>query len=161
MFVIYFCVKSIVILEPYPISTDINFAINDQFFLEGRGIVWMWRKFECVMYWHVYLNGMNLFFVSDLSLDIPVQYHNIKVSKGKENLDQPVCKLSGNCCKHFFGRMLVFLIAFWVFCTGQKLLKSQVYQKTVTSWNIFQVCEVIWCWIEWFYCHVFVLKLHD
>ncbi|KAL4227690.1 Ubiquitin carboxyl-terminal hydrolase 3 [Mactra antiquata] len=36
----------------------------------------------------------------DLSLDIPVQYHNIKVNKGKENLDQPVCKLS-ECLTNF------------------------------------------------------------
>ncbi|XP_060603431.1 ubiquitin carboxyl-terminal hydrolase 3-like [Ruditapes philippinarum] len=36
----------------------------------------------------------------DLSLDIPVQYHNIKSSKGKENIDQPVCKLA-ECLTHF------------------------------------------------------------
>lgn len=36
----------------------------------------------------------------DLSLDIPIQYHNIKSSKGKENIDQPVCKLS-ECLTHF------------------------------------------------------------
>lgn len=36
----------------------------------------------------------------DLSLDIPVQYHNVKSTKGKENIDQPFCKLA-ECLTHF------------------------------------------------------------
>ncbi|XP_052796046.1 ubiquitin carboxyl-terminal hydrolase 3-like [Mya arenaria] len=36
----------------------------------------------------------------DLSLDIPVQYHNVKTTKGKENMDLPVCHLS-ECLTHF------------------------------------------------------------
>ena len=40
---------------------------------------------------------MVCFLFTDLSLDIPVQYHNIKITKGKENIDQPMCQLAGEC----------------------------------------------------------------
>ncbi|KAH3829706.1 ubiquitin carboxyl-terminal hydrolase 3-like [Dreissena polymorpha] len=37
----------------------------------------------------------------DLSLDIPVQYHqSVKATKGKENVDQPICHLA-ECLAHF------------------------------------------------------------